>query len=113
MMKKLVIAFGALALVTASAATRYKVEFSQPADIGGQSVKKGEYTLEVKGNMAILKGDNGKVEAEAKVETQDKKYVNTAVRYNGSESRQAIEEIRIGGTNTKLVFAKPGASGND
>ena len=38
------------------------------------------------------------------VETSDKKYDTTAVRYRGVGEKQAISEIRIGGTKTKLVF---------
>jgi hypothetical protein len=113
MIKKLMFVFGSLALVAASAASRYKVEFSQAADIGGTTVKPGEYTLELKDNKAILKGDHGRVEAEAKILTESKKYDSTAVRYSGSESRPSVDEIRIGGTTTKVVFSKGQASGNE
>ena len=112
MIKKLLFAFGSLALVAASAASRYKVELSQSAEIGGKTVKAGEYTIELKDNKAILRGDHGQVEAEARIETEAKKYSTTAVRYSGSESRPSLDEIRIGGTTTKVVFSKGQASGN-
>ena len=112
MMKNVLFLFASLALVVASAASRYKVEFSQTAEIGGKTVKAGEYTLELRDNKAILKGNGGQVEAEAKIETEAKKYQSTAVRYSGSESRPNIDEIRLGGTTTKLVFSKGQVSGN-
>ena len=39
-----------------------------------------------------------------KVETADKKFSATSVRYTSGEGRSAIQAIRLGGTNTKLVF---------
>ena len=49
---------------------------------------------------------NGKqtVEVPVKVETGEKKYDTTAIRYTGTGEKQSISEIRIGGTKTRLVF---------
>ena len=111
-MIKFVFAFATLALAIASAANRYNVKLYVPSEVGGQIVKPGEYTLELKDNRAVLKGDRGTVAAEARVETQDKKFSSTSVRYTSDQPNAKIDEIRIGGTTTKFVFAKPQASGN-
>jgi hypothetical protein len=49
---------------------------------------------------------NGKqsVEVNVKVETVEKKFDTTAVRYTTVGEKQSIKEIRIGGTKTKLIF---------
>ena len=111
-MKKFVLTFATLALAAASAGNRYNVKFFVPAEAGGQLVKAGEYSLELKDGRAVLKGAGGKVEAEARVETGDRKFPQTVVRYSSAEPNSRIEEIRIGGTSTTVVFAKPQAAGN-
>jgi hypothetical protein len=47
-------------------------------------------------------------EVPVKVETNTDKYAATSVRLNGTQ----VEEIRLGGTNKKLVFEKTGAGTN-
>jgi len=49
---------------------------------------------------------NGKVHGECavKVETGDSKYDATTVRYDNTSGKMKIQEIRLGGTKTKLVF---------
>lgn len=111
-MKKYVFAFAVLALAAASAADRYTVKFFLPAEVAGQLVKAGEYSLELKGDRAILKGASGKVESEARIESGDRKFPRTVVRYTGTEPNARLDEIRIGGTSTTVVFAKPQLAGN-
>jgi hypothetical protein len=47
-------------------------------------------------------------EAPVKVENTSNKFGTTSVRLNGAQ----VEEIRLGGTHTKLVFEKAGAGTN-
>ena len=101
MIKKLSIGFVALSLAVASAATSYKVTLFQPSVINGTELKPGEYKVEVKDNKAVLWQGKSSTEVPVKVESTEQKNRATAVRY-GSGSH--IEEIRIGGTKTKLVF---------
>ncbi len=100
-MKTLLIAFATFALAVASAASSYRVTLFQPSNFGGTELKAGEYKLEVKDNKAVVKDGKKMVEADVKVETADQKFSATTVRYleNGK-----IQEIRLGGTNTRLVF---------
>jgi hypothetical protein len=44
------------------------------------------------------------VEAAAKIETADSKFSSTSVRYTSEGGKMKIQEIRLGGTNQKLIF---------
>ena len=101
MINKLSISFVALSLAVASAATTYRVTLFQPSVINGTELKPGEYKVEVDSDKAVLWQGKKSTEVPVKVESTDQKNRATAVRY-GAGSR--IEEIRIGGTKTKLVF---------
>lgn len=100
-MKKLVLAFATIALAVASAASTYRVTLFQPSNFGGTELKAGEYKIEVKDNKAVVKDGKKMVEADVKVETEGQKFSATTVRYMEGGK---IQEIRLGGTNTKLVF---------
>ena len=110
-MKKFVLAFATLALVTAAAADRYTVEFTQATEVNGHRLQPGSYKLELNGNHAVLKSGKTVVETEAVVEKEAKKFDVTYIRYAPGDSSK-IEEIRIGGTAVKVVFNKTQASGN-
>jgi hypothetical protein len=57
----------------------------------------------VQGDKLVL--DNGKSKAEATVTSEQNasKYGATSIRYSNGDGKMKITEIRIGGTNTKLV----------
>ena len=58
------------------------------------------------GDKAVLRQGKVKTESPVKVEENGTKFDSTAVRYvNGADGKLHIQEIRIGGTRTKLVFA--------
>ena len=103
MFKKFVLAFGILALAVASA-ENYRVTLSQPTSVKGTQLKAGEYRLNVENSKCTLVSGKQSVEVGVKVETVEKKFDNTAIRYKGEGEKQSISEIRIGGTKTKLVF---------
>ncbi len=104
-MKKFVMAFATLALVSASAAERYSVELTVPSEVNGHVLQPGSYRLELTGNHAVLKSGKTVVEADAQVEKESKKFFETTVRYAPGPNSK-IEEIRIGGTTVKVVFSK-------
>lgn len=100
-MKKLLIAFATVALAVASAATKYNITLFQPSMINGTELKPGDYKVEVEGNKAVFKQGKKTFEAPVKVEETSDKYGTNTVRYiEGSH----VQEIRVGGTHTKLVF---------
>lgn len=89
-----------------ASARSYTVKLTKPHMIGATELKAGDLKIEVNGEKAILR--QGKIEAESpvKVEEGATKFESTAVRYvNGPDGKPQIQEIRIGGTRTKLVFS--------
>lgn len=103
-MKKILIAFATVALAVASAAANYKVTLFQPSTIAGTELKPGDYKIEVKDNKAVVKSGKTVVEADVKIETTNEKFGSTSVRYSAADGKYQVQEIRLGGTNTKLVF---------
>jgi hypothetical protein len=107
---KLVVCLGALAL-TAAAESKYKVTLFEPTVIGGTELKPGDYTIAVDSGMATIKNGKSVVETPVKVENGSQKYDNTTVRYEKGDGRNRVDEIRLGGTRTKLVFTDIHAGG--
>jgi len=106
--KGLTLGFATLALAAASAATSYKVTFYEPVMVNGTTLKAGEYRVEVDNDKAIIKRGKAVAESPVKVESNDAKFPSTTVRLAGTQ----VEEIRVGGTRTKLVFEKSGVATN-
>ena len=104
-MKTLLLTFATFGLALASAATSYKVTLFQPTLVAGKELKPGVYKVEVKDSTAVLSQGKESVEAPVKTESADSKFSNTSVRYRNGDGKYRIEEIRIGGTSTRLVFA--------
>jgi|SRR5665213_1272866 hypothetical protein len=102
MVKNILLGFASIALAVASAASSYNVTFYDPVMINGSELKAGDYKLELKDNTAVIKQGKTVTEAPVKVENDGQKYQRTAVRMNGMQ----VEEIRIGGTHTRIVFDK-------
>lgn len=100
MIKKTIIAFATLALAVAMAASSYHVTFFQPVVVNGQTLKAGDYKVQFSADKATIQQGKTVAEVPVKVENGSDKFSETSVRMNG----QKIEEIRLGGTHTKLVF---------
>lgn len=95
--------FLTLAMVCASAAT-YNVTLFQPSHVNGKDLKPGDYKMTVENDKATIMKGKEKVEAAVKIETGDAKFVSTSVRYTEDNGKAKVQEIRLGGTNTKVVF---------
>ncbi len=108
MVKKSLLAFATLALAVASAANSYSVTFFQPVVVNGQTLKAGDYKVQFTDNKVTIKQGKNVTEVPVKVENTTDKYASTSVRMNGTQ----VEEIRLGGTHTKLVLEKAGAGTN-
>ncbi len=99
-MKKIIILF-TLALGVACAANKYNVTLFQPSVINGTELKAGDYKVAVEDGKAVFTEGKKTFEAPVKIEqTADKNNSNTIRYAEGSK----VQEIRIGGTHTKLVF---------
>ena len=106
MIKKAIFTFATIAIAVASAASSYRLTVFEPSVLNGTELKPGEYKIEVKDNTAVIKRGKDTIEAPVKVESAPSKFASTSVRYsNGNDGKQTVDEIRLGGTNTKLVFS--------
>ena len=85
----------------------YGVKFYQDVRIAGTDIKAGDYKIEMHGDMAAFKSGKDTVEIPGSLQTADKKFTYTAVHTSNNE----VNEIDIGGTASKLVFA-PGQAEN-
>jgi len=103
MVRKLVMLCVAAAIGVASAAT-YKVTLFQPTVVQGQELKPGEYKLDLKDTTLTIAQGKTSVETKVKVENCDEKFHSTTIRFATAEGKYSIQEIRLGGTKTKLVL---------
>jgi hypothetical protein len=100
---KFLFVFFTLALAGAIAAT-HTVTLFQPSLVAGKELKPGEYKLTLENNKVVIEKGKQKVEAEVKVESGDTKFTSTSVRYRTEGGAMKVQEIRLGGTTTKLIF---------
>ena len=104
MLNKLVLVTGVLALSAMASAKSYSVTLFQPSVVAGAELKPGDYKVDLKDSKAVITNGKQKVEAEVKVESAPEKFGATSVKYQNGDGKYRIQEIRLGGTNTKLVF---------
>ena len=104
MTKKFMMSFAAAALMVMSAAEKHNVTLFQPSMINGTELAPGDYTVAVDNDKVVISKGKQKVEANVKVESMDAKFGSTSVRYNNVDGKYKVQEIRLGGTNRKLVF---------
>jgi len=103
MLNKLVVSFALAGLALASAA-QHRVTLFEESVVNGTTLKPGEYKLVIEGDKAMLSRGKHKVEAPVSVQKADAKYDKTSVRYANGDGKQKVQEIRVGGTDTKVVF---------
>jgi hypothetical protein len=102
MLKKLLLVFVVAGMAVLSAKT-FSVTLYQPSLLGNTELKPGDYKLELKDQTVVIRSGKISGEAPVKVETNGEKYSSTTVRYRTAEGKNQIQEIRLGGTNMKLV----------
>jgi hypothetical protein len=95
--------FLTVSLMVASAAT-YNVTLFQPSIVSGTELRPGDYKLTVEDGKAMMVKGKEKVEASVKLENGDTKNSSTSVRYVNENGKMKVQEIRLGGTNTRVVF---------
>lgn len=102
-MKKILVCLAAAVSLVWAGTASSRVTLFQPSTLNGVDLKAGDYKMQVQGDKLVL--DNGKSKAEATVKTEQNaaKYGSTSIRYSNDDGKMKITEIRIGGTNTKLV----------
>ncbi|MBM3760568.1 MAG: hypothetical protein FJW36_10015 [Acidobacteria bacterium] len=105
MTKKFMLTFAAAALMVASAAEKHNITLLQPSVINGTELTPGDYRLELDGDKLVISKGKQKVESTFKTEQADSKYSSTSVRYANADGKMKLQEIRLGGTNRKIVVA--------
>jgi hypothetical protein len=102
-MKKLLVSFVTVALAIASAASNnFTLTLDHPCTVGTTQLKAGEYKVTTEDGKISLKLGKTITELPAKMETADKRFDSTTVRIDNKT--QKLEEIRVGGSTTRIVF---------
>jgi hypothetical protein len=100
-----VLPFFLVAGLAVASARSYTVNLFQPSMVGTTELKPGEYKIQVNDQKAVIRKGKVQTESQVKVEESDTKFDTTVVRYvNGADGKVRIQEIRIGGTRTRLLF---------
>jgi hypothetical protein len=103
-MKKALAVIFVLGISGAYAASSYHVTLYKPTTINGTQLKAGDVKLELQGDKVVIKQGKTSVESTVTVENGSNKFANSSVGYVGDSSNNQVQEIRLGGTTTKLVF---------
>lgn len=90
-----------LAIGVASAASSYSLTLYDRMKVGDVELKPGEYKVEMQGDKAVFHSGKKSIEIPATLGTSEKKFASTSLHSMDSK----LEEIDLGGTKTKIVFA--------
>ena len=105
MMMRKVLPFFLVAGLAVASARSYTVNLFETATVGTTELKPGEYKIEVNDQKAVIRKGKVQTESAVKVEEGETKFDTTVVRYvNSTDGKIRIQEIRLGGTKTRLVF---------
>ena len=97
----------ALSSLCFAAQKSYKVTLSAPSTVGDVKLASGEYKVTVEGENAVFTNSKHEsVSAPVKVATGTKKFQNTSVDASKDGGVQTLKAIELGGSTTRLEFAK-------
>jgi hypothetical protein len=108
MHRTLALLFAAVALAVAAGKT-YTFTLYDPAMAGATELKPGEHSLQIVDGNAFIVDGKPATRTPVKVETANEKFSRTSILVNTGGGKRRIEEISLGGSNTKLVVAMPAA----
>jgi hypothetical protein len=103
MNRRSVLSFVAFAGLALASTKSYTVSLFFPVKLGTTELKAGDYKLEVADNKVVLRNGKTRSEATVTVEEAETRFDKTSVRVVGEAGDRRIQEIRLGGTRTKLV----------
>ena len=103
-MKKALAVMFALGISVAYAASSYHVTLYKATTINGTQLKAGDVKLELQGDKVVIKQGKTSVESSVTVQNGANKFEATSVGYVGDSLNNQVQEIRLGGTTTKLLF---------
>ena len=102
-MKKAIAVILALGISAAYAASSYEFTLYKATTINGAQLKPGPVTLDLQGDKVVIKQGKTSVDSNVTVQNGEHKFNASSVTYNADAADQ-IQEIRLGGTATKLLF---------
>ena len=108
MRKTLFLSLFAFALAIAVGASSYTLNLQKPAVVNGTELKAGDYKVEVNGTKATIRNKQTSVDAEVTVETMPSKTYQSTACCLGEDGKYKLQELRLGGTNMKLLFKDGG-----
>ena len=110
-MKRLSLMLALLTLVFALVASAHTIAFTESTMVAGQILKAGEYKVDVEGTRVTIHNGSDKIELVAKqILDAPKKFERSQVLVNSTDGKNTLEEIRIGGSTTRLIFGDNPAS---
>jgi len=102
-MKKAIAVLLALGISAAYAASSYQFTLYKSTTINGTQLKAGSVKLDLQGDKVVIKQGKTSVESNVTVQNGDRKFNASSVTYN-ADAADEVQEIRLGGTATKLLF---------
>jgi len=102
-MKKAIAVILALGMSTAFAASSYEFTLYKATTVNGTQLKPGPVKLDLQGGKVVIKQGKTSVESNVTVQSAEHKFNASSVTYNADEADQ-VQEIRLGGTATQLLF---------
>ena len=109
-MKKLAVPALIFVVAAAFGATAHRITLDKPAVVNGTELKAGDYRLELDGDKVTISNKKTTVGASVRVETAGDKVHSTTMCCLGDGCKYNLQEIRLGGTNQKLVIGTDSAS---
>jgi len=103
-MKLLRLIATASALVVCAQAADRTITLADSYVVAGTKLSRGEYKVQVDGDKVKIYSTKQSVETTAKIETGNEKYRTNSLKYDNGGNSPRIIEIRLGGTNIKIVF---------
>jgi hypothetical protein len=100
----LTLSFVALATTVFAGDQTYRVNFPQDTVVAGKSLKAGQYKVSIDGGNATLKQGKESIQVPAHEEAATRKADSNVLVYGEGQN---LKEIRLGGTQTKIVFGDP------
>ena len=103
-MQRLLAVMFAIGIGTAYAASSYHVTLYKATTVNGTQLKPGDVKLELQGDKVVFKQGKTSIESNVTIQNGSQKFDVTTVGYDGDSSNNQVQEIRLGGTTTKLLF---------
>ena len=95
------ICLSTLALGIATAATPYDVTLLDSVSVGKTELKAGDYKLEMQGDKAVFTSGKKSISIPATLSKSDQTFASTVF----VARKTKLQEIDLGGTQDKIVFA--------